>query len=95
MGLCKYISSVRGATIDARLPAGEFRMEATAITNILLPVALGVIMLGLGLSLTLDETEPIDALIPDPLVRELEGKLRDAGRLPSAAHWRNRDRGQR
>ncbi len=30
-------------------------MEATAITNILLPVALGVIMLGLGLSLTLDD----------------------------------------
>ena len=45
-------------------------MEATAITNVLLPLALGVIMLGLGLSLTLDDFRRV-AVYPRAVVAGL------------------------
>jgi BASS family bile acid:Na+ symporter len=45
-------------------------MEASAITNILLPLALGVIMLGLGLSLTLDDFRRV-AVYPRAVVAGL------------------------
>jgi BASS family bile acid:Na+ symporter len=45
-------------------------MEASAITNILLPLALGVIMLGLGLSLTLEDFRRV-AVYPRAVVAGL------------------------
>jgi BASS family bile acid:Na+ symporter len=45
-------------------------MEASAITNILLPLALGVIMLGLGLSLTLEDFRRV-AIYPRAVVAGL------------------------
>src|SRR5690242_12415462 len=45
-------------------------MEASAITNILLPLALGVIMLGLGLSLTLEDFRRV-AVYPRAIVAGL------------------------
>lgn len=45
-------------------------MEASAITNILLPLALGAIMLGLGLSLTLDDFRRV-AVYPRAVVAGL------------------------
>ena len=45
-------------------------MEASAITNVLLPLALGVIMLGLGLSLTLEDFRRV-AVYPRAVVSGL------------------------
>jgi BASS family bile acid:Na+ symporter len=42
-------------------------MEASILTNLILPLALGVVMLGLGLSLTLDDFRRVAAM-PRPVV---------------------------
>jgi bile acid:Na+ symporter, BASS family len=56
-------------------------MQATLLTNLLLPLALGVIMLGLGLSLTLDDFKRV-ARYPRAV---LVGLLLQTGVLPWAA----------
>src|SRR5688572_19136198 len=54
------------------MPAGNLGsgMEASAITNILLPLALGVIMFGLGLSLTIADFRRV-AVYPRAVVAGL------------------------